>query len=880
MEFFIKKNSTLPILKVQVFKDSRNNFLEFANGLTGATITFSMYDEVTGVYKITDSPVSLELVLDSNPPAYYVVYQFTKNVTKKSGSYIGEFKIVQNTSEVTILPLREKLYINILESFVDTDTCCKPNRGERIIIKPSQTPKFSVTPTSTLTPTPTLTPTLTPTPTFGTITIDLEGQYSPGSINALYRATANRTLDSDVEIFFFNTLGVNIGTPITISGSVIINSGNTIGTSYYTIPNSYTDLSKVSTFSGINYSVTGASVTVQVISESQFDVTPTPTKTNTPTITATPSQTPTPTLSETPTNTPTISISPTNSPSVTLTATPTITLSPTNSPSVTLSNSTTPTPTSTETPTNTPTNTPTPTVTETPTNTPTQTLTPTSTVTLTPTQSLSPTPTVTNTPTNTPTPTQETPNRILYWNFSDPSSYSGTTTVFDIENNSNGTIMNSALSGSTGCGTYIDLNGSSQYIYSNTNLAPLFSGVSPNKSEITSIFMWIYPKGDGVIVSEVGIENSLLGWHTSIIEMVSGTLKFGLWNGIDNSVITSSISTPLNNWYYIGMTYDGSTLTAYVDGVSAGNVTFNRQAPYNVGSNGLFYLLAHEDTTNMGDGGFGDYRIGSFEVYTTALSVGQINSNYTTTSVNYICPTPTPTNTPTPSETPVIPVTSNLVLYYDPSNPSSYPGTGTTINDLSVNGLNGTMSNITFTSPYFSYNGTSSQIQVVDNALLEPGSGDWTMEVWVNQSVLGNDVVLGKFDNGGLTVDVSYSIRTTNTTYYAQLGSGSGSGSSLFVNSTNYVGTIGTWYQIVYVFTNVASNTLETFVNGVSIGSVSHSLASILNSTNPLYIGSYNGGEYDQWFDGKIGITRLYNAALTSSQVTQNFNADKSKYGL
>jgi hypothetical protein len=282
---------------------------------------------------------------------------------------------------------------------------------------------------------------------------------------------------------------------------------------------------------------------------------------------------------------------------------------------------------------------------------------------------------------------------------------------------------------------------------------------------------------------------------------------------------------------------------------------------------------------------------------TPTPTITQTPTNTTTptpTSTDTLTPTVTPTNTetptvtstptnttsPTPSTTPAVPVTTNLILYYDPSNLSSYPGTGTTINDLSGNGLNGTMSNITYTSPYFTYNGTSSQVQVADNVLLEPGSGDWTMEVWVNQSVLGNDVVLGKFDNGGLTIDVSYSIRTTNTTYYAQLGSGSGSGSLLFVNSTNYVGTIGTWYQIVYVFTNIASNTLETFVNGVSIGSVGHSLASILNTVNPLYIGSYNGGEFSQWFDGKIGITRLYNASLTSTQVLQNFNADKSKYGL
>jgi hypothetical protein len=252
-------------------------------------------------------------------------------------------------------------------------------------------------------------------------------------------------------------------------------------------------------------------------------------------------------------------------------------------------------------------------------------------------------------PDTTTTTTEPTGTRILYWNFSNPVSYSGTTTVFDLENNSNGTIMNSPLSGSTGCGTFVDFNGTSQYIYTNTNLGPLFSGVSPNKSEVTSIFMWIYPKGNGVILSEVDIENSLTGWHTSIIEMVSGTLKFGLWSdGLENINVTSSIPTPFNNWYYVGMTYDGSTLNTYINGVSAGNITFNRLTPYNIGT-GLFYLLAHEDTTNMGDGGFGDYRIGSLEIYTTSLNSTQINENYTSSSVNYICPTTTTTTLSEPT---------------------------------------------------------------------------------------------------------------------------------------------------------------------------------------------------------------------------------------
>jgi hypothetical protein len=225
-------------------------------------------------------------------------------------------------------------------------------------------------------------------------------------------------------------------------------------------------------------------------------------------------------------------------------------------------------------------------------------------------------------------------------------------------------------------------------------------------------------------------------------------------------------------------------------------------------------------------------------------------------------------------------VTNGLVLYYDPSNSQSYPGTGNTIYDLSGNSLHGSMSNISFTSSYFTYNGTSSQISITDNSLLEPGSGSWTMEAWVNQTVSGNDVVLGKFDNGGLSEDVSYSLRTTGTNYYGQYSDGSGTGATLFQNSITVTASVGNWYQIVLVWKNGAVKTLETFVNGLSIGTSSHSLTSLVNTANNLYIGSYNGGEYTQYFDGKIGVVRLYNTALTQADVYQNFSADASKYGL
>ncbi len=262
-------------------------------------------------------------------------------------------------------------------------------------------------------------------------------------------------------------------------------------------------------------------------------------------------------------------------------------------------------------------------------------------------------------------------------------------------------------------------------------------------------------------------------------------------------------------------------------------------------------------------------------------------STPTVTPTNTETPTNTPTNTPTstvtptqtitPSPTTAVPVTSDLVLYFDPSNSSSYSGSGTTINDLSGYGLSGTMSNITFTSPYFSFNGSSSQISVADNSLLEPGSGDWTIEFWVNHSVLaGSSRILIAKTDGINAADWAYGLRSSAAGgTFMEIGNGSTS----IITPTSTL-SINTWYQVVGVWTNVASNSLALYINGSLIGSNSHSFTSIKNTTSPLYLGSFNGGQSSQWLNGRMGVVRLYSKALTSSEVLQNYNADKSKYGL
>jgi hypothetical protein len=219
----------------------------------------------------------------------------------------------------------------------------------------------------------------------------------------------------------------------------------------------------------------------------------------------------------------------------------------------------------------------------------------------------------------------------------------------------------------------------------------------------------------------------------------------------------------------------------------------------------------------------------------------------------------------------------NLVLHYNPAMTESYSGTGTSLIDLAGNGLTGTMSNLTYAESSFTYNGTSSQVSIADNANLEPGSGDWTIEAWFKptQFTASNKTVLGKFDNGGTSASISYALRQGDGNIRADFSNGT----TAFV-SDNYSISLNNWVQMVYVWSR-STNILHTYSNGVLKQSKAITISGgIRNSSTNLFIGSYNGGEYAQYFKGQIGIVRMYKKALSATEVSTNFNNNRSTYGL
>lgn len=117
MEFFIKQNSELPILKMGVVRDGRTDSWKlFDSDLDNATIRFSMKEESTGIPKIVMNNAFITEKLLDNPDApteYYIYYKWTLRDTRRKGRFIGEFSIINSMGEL-IAPIRERLYINIV----------------------------------------------------------------------------------------------------------------------------------------------------------------------------------------------------------------------------------------------------------------------------------------------------------------------------------------------------------------------------------------------------------------------------------------------------------------------------------------------------------------------------------------------------------------------------------------------------------------------------------------------------------------------------------------------------------------------------------------------------------------------------------------------
>ena len=231
-------------------------------------------------------------------------------------------------------------------------------------------------------------------------------------------------------------------------------------------------------------------------------------------------------------------------------------------------------------------------------------------------------------------------------------------------------------------------------------------------------------------------------------------------------------------------------------------------------------------------------------------------------------------------------VTDGLVLNYDIAQLRSYPTTGTTVTDLSGSNKNATLINgVAFDSG----NGGSLQFDGVNDyadlatstvANLINGSVASSYSIWINNALLPatgveNYVSFQAIINGSSTA--LYCAFQGSNVY---VGGRSQTSDTFNPVSTPYTST-NVWVNIstVYDYTN---DLINIYING----SLAKSQSVVFGSntfikgtpTTSDRIGSITIGAL--FFNGKIGQFSLYNKGLTSTEVLQNFNANRLRYGL
>ena len=233
-------------------------------------------------------------------------------------------------------------------------------------------------------------------------------------------------------------------------------------------------------------------------------------------------------------------------------------------------------------------------------------------------------------------------------------------------------------------------------------------------------------------------------------------------------------------------------------------------------------------------------------------------------------------------------VSNGLVLCLDAANKRSYPGTGTTWADLSGNGNNGTLTN----GPTFSagnmgsivYDGTDDYISIGSQNIVGTGTSPFSVELCIYNTKnwgVGEYTLPFRVKQDSEFFGSLYNPSGTLLTYSTFRGSTQW---GIPVTQADFVNK---WIFLNYVYNGGNKSTATSFVsylNGVQLptGTVNLGIAGGLAANcNIIGVDGDNGcnSTNSGLLQGKISLYKLYNRALSATEVLQNYNAVKTRFG-
>jgi hypothetical protein len=215
------------------------------------------------------------------------------------------------------------------------------------------------------------------------------------------------------------------------------------------------------------------------------------------------------------------------------------------------------------------------------------------------------------------------------------------------------------------------------------------------------------------------------------------------------------------------------------------------------------------------------------------------------------------------------PFVTNLVLSLDAA---TYSGSGPWIDSI------GSKSFSLFGSPTWSssigggsFNFATASSQYAECTTSLTSMSNWSVEAWHyydNTNSGGNPAIVSEIYPGS-TGQINYTLG----------GAISTSLHSAFYNggwraTPSYTLTSGNWYQIVGTYDG---STIKLYVNNSLVQSASYTGTPIASQGGIRLMRRWDLADY---WGGKLGIVRIYNADIGTSGISQNWNANKARFGI
>jgi len=325
----------------------------------------------------------------------------------------------------------------------------------------------------------------------------------------------------------------------------------------------------------------------------------------------------------------------------------------------------------------------------------------------------------------------------------------------------------------------------------------------------------------------------------------SQDIRIEAWGGSGNRMIVP-FNWNDNNWHNLVVTFDYPKRDVYIDGSLVATQS-TAEGTGTVYGNINFGSIPGNTTVTLAY----PHELDQVRIFNKALSAGEVTTLYNETAC-------TPNANPEP------------VLYLSSYDSASYPGSGSTWFDISGNNYHGSIgAGVSWTGSAFSFNDSANSVVTNYNSVIT-GNAQRSMEFYATWNDTADGGIVGGLGNmGNGSLGSSWSFTPLGTLDGSALLGGGAAADEVF--TTNITRSSSSFQHIIVTWNAQDRGTLNLYVNGTLVETILRGTGESYTTVNGYTLGWW-GLQNAYWkFNGNIKLFRIYDIALSGSQVASAY---------